>query len=198
MSKRKDYIQSNLALLFNIVKSGDIFYTCDNSIISKVIRYVETGGNLVKVPSHCGIITDIYSSNNRIYVNIIEMRYNGAWKGQIDIYLRKNTKLWISRINEPKNTEKGLIWAFNQQGKKYAYWQLGAIFILAFLRWINIKRKRWDVLLRYLNERKTFICSEFVVRYTTEAGQTLKEGSPDFITPLDLYYSNKQIFIDSK
>ena len=181
------------------LNAGDIFFSNDNSLLSKIIRYVETGGKILNtknIPSHTGIITDVYTINNRSYVNIIEATYTGVWKSTIDKYLKKNVRLWIARIKDPKNIEKGISWAMSQQGRKYAFWQLGAILILALLRWTNAKMKRHKLLSQLLDKRQKFICSELVTIYSRQVDHNIKEGDPNFLTPWDLFRSNEIMFIN--
>lgn len=173
------------------IKSGDIFFTYDGSLVARIIRYVETGGHMeIDAPSHCGIIGDITHGTDGERVYTIEALWGrGVCQQNFQAYLKPKTKIWLARIQEPVRVEDGLRWAYTQFGHPYNPAQITAIFLVALVRWINSKMEKHVLLRKWLEKREAFICSELVSRYAIFSQHPIKEGNPDMHTPWDLLRS---------
>lgn len=174
----------------NDIKPGDIFFTCDNSLISKAIRFVETGGKLPlkTIPSHVGIITHI--SLDKIY--IVEASFWGVRASILRLFFKKGVYLWLAHLKPPRHIETGLKWATTQIGVKYDFTALIGIFLKASLRFLPQKIQRWKFIKNYLESKERFFCSEFVEMFSGLTGKRLWYGDESLVTPFDQYRSEQK------
>ena len=100
------------------IQKGDIFFLMDNSLISKAICLVETGKFSQSVPSHTGIITGVYSIHGGIILTI-EAFFDGVKNGVLNNRFKKHTRIWLARMDNPRDYEKGINWLEKQIFKKY-------------------------------------------------------------------------------
>ena len=171
------------------IKDGYIFFTMDNSLLSKIIRYVECGGEIRDVPSHVGwvhLVTDEY-------VGTIEAMYSGVYYHYLNNYYKSGTTIWIARIKN-LNVEPALKYAESQVHSKYDFTGIFGIFLRYLIRKYSLNKIKW---LDNLLESKTrFFCSEFIVLGASEGGISIGKGDPSFITPYDIFRDKNVEIID--
>jgi len=171
------------------IKAGDIFFTRNNSIISRAIRLVETGKFKQDVPSHCGIIESVCEVDGKIRIFTLESLFGGTVSGLLENYCRKGTHVWIKRTKGYFRTEQALLWAYKQRFVKYDALALLGIFIRAIMRKLGLEK--FPMIKNYLNSKRRFYCSEYVGHYGKKGGVKYWKGDISFWTPYDIYRSKK-------
>ena len=164
------------------IEPGDIFFTRDNSLLSRAIRIVET--NKIpppKVPSHVGVITCVYTFNDDLIIETIEALATGVRVSKLH---KKRGVIWLARMKGDRDIVKGLEWLEKQLGTRYDYLQFFSLIFRALMKKLGLKKN-------YLNSKIRFICSELVEQYAKETGSRLWYGDTGFVTPYDLSRSGK-------
>ena len=180
-------------MTFDKVEAGDIFFTCDDSWISKIIRFVTTGGKINKlVPSHCGVVLLTYINNDTIIVHTIEALFHGVRHHILNNYCKCGTNVWLARMRGERDYQKGLKWLEKQVFVNYDIFQLLGIFIRAILQFLVTKAGlKSPKIKNFLASKQKFICSELVENFAIQSGERLWKGDVQQVTPYDLYRSDK-------
>ena len=164
---------------------GDLVFVKSNSIVSKVVRLVSTGKVNQDVPHHVAVVTAIYSTA----IVLTEAAWGSGVKTVPFSKYGKDT-IWIMRMVEPRDIQKGLEFLHNQIGLGYDRTAIFGIFLRSFWRLLGprvynkIKRIR-----NFLDSKTKFFCSELVSYYGMETGKKLWNASPTETTPFDLWRS---------
>jgi len=180
------------------LKVGDIFFSNDDSWESWMIRFVETRGlvpDLRLVPGHTGVIGAIHCDSSGVHyqIDIVEALFGGVRLANFekDYVLKPRVRIWTATINDPKNVAEGLAWVYKQIGKKYSWWQIGALFVINLIKILTNTLMRQQLLKWLLNNDQRYICSELNERYARAAGHALVKGNPNIISPYDIFTSKE-------
>lgn len=175
------------------VQPGDVFFSMDDTLVSKAIRLVSTGRSDMIVPSHVGVIDEVTSDS--IYV--VEAIWAGVLRRDVlKVYL--NHCLWFARVGSPKNVAKGLAYVNSKLGKRYDYTALISILFRAFLRCLGPTIYNKVRLLRnFLQSKRRFYCSELTAKTIKEMGKTPWHGPDSEVTPYDLYRSKQMVVYET-
>ncbi len=179
--RKIDFSKENLGL----IRQGDIIFFKNNSLLSRAIRLVETGKFNMDAPSHVAIA---YETSGEDIV-LIEASCGSVRMNLLSRY--KGCKVWVKRMKDPKDVEKGLGWARLQIGKKYDYFQLIGILLRGFFRLFGPKVYEKSKLVKnFLDSKCQFICSEFAESYAEKAKERLwPTANIGEVTPYDLFRS---------
>ena len=170
------------------IKEGYLIFTKDNSLISKLIRYVECGGVIKDVPSHVGIVHYVYEDSD-IMINTIEAFFNGGVKfGSANNYFRPGVTVWFAKIKK-FNPEVPIEWAEDQVHTRYDFTAIFGILLRYLIRKYSLNKI--PIFENILDKKQRFFCSEFVSEYAMKGKVRLWKGDPSFHTPRDIFRSSK-------
>ena len=158
----------------------------NDSLVSRAIRYIETGQVGRNVPNHIAIVLNVFDND----VELIEATIPKVRIVKLSHY--KGCTVWHFRIKSPCDINKGINWAISKLGEKYDITALIGILFQSVGKWIEKKLEDKVKILKNLFEnRRRFFCSEFVMHYGKESGKTLWHQDPSDTTPYDLFRSKE-------
>lgn len=163
-------MEINEANMYEIIKPGDLIFSRDNSLISKIVRI-----RTLSQWSHCGIVIGrIHGS-----INCISARMNGITTDKLGEW---GNEVQILRIKDAtqKQIDDIINFTIVNVGIKYGYCGL-----LDLMTMRNHKEtKRWS-------------CSEFIYKAILSSGIDLFDGKkpPQFVTVGHLYENPRLKFI---
>lgn len=168
-----------------LIHRGDFIFLRNNSLLSRTIRLVETGKFDQDVPSHVAIACETTADD----IILIEASCGSVRMNLLSRY--KGCKIWVKRMKDPKDVEKGLEWARLQIGTKYDYFQLIGILLRGFFRLFGPKvYEKSKRVKNFLDSKCQFICSEFGEIYAEKAKERLwPTANIGEVTPYDLFRS---------
>lgn len=169
------------------IKRGDIVFVMNQSIVSKTIRIVTTGRINQIVPSHIAIVENATHGS----IALLEANFGGVRRLNLNPAYTKY-KLWIGRMKDPRDIEKGLEWAQDVLGLKYDYTAIIGLWTRSFFRILGKKAYHKIRFVRnFLDSKQRFFCSEYVSKYGIMTGEELWPHPDSETTPYDLFRSNQ-------
>ena len=169
-----------------VIKRGDILFFKNSSLISKIIRVVETGKWKMEVPSHTAVVKKIDFNG----IGLIEASFSGI--REINLKAYKHYTMWVGTMKPPRDIDKGLEWFENSLGRPYDYSALAGILLRAGIRMFSPKiysKVKW--MKNILNSKIAFFCSEAVAWYASITGKKLCEEHFSTNTPFDVWKSDQ-------
>lgn len=161
--------------------------------MSRAIRLVSTGKFNQNVPHHVAVIIAIHAN---IVVITEAVWGHGVRLQNLSVY-NKDT-VWIKRMKEPRDIQKGLHFLHDQLGLKYDRFAILGILARATFRLFGKRIYNRVRFMRNLIEQRTkFFCGEITSIYGKMTGKTLWHHPPSMTTPYDLFRSEQLAGVES-
>jgi hypothetical protein len=160
------------------IKVGDSVYVRSKGWISDMIVFVSSGGKSPKdCPSHEARVNNIEEDR----VRLIEVIFSGKRYFYLDEYIKQGAKIWVKRDNilTSDNTEKLLDYLRELKVKNYDYGLIAGFLLRFILR--KLFPLNWDWVIKVLDSRIAFVCSEYQNAGRRFIGMDIKENE----TPYD-------------
>jgi len=143
-----------------MLKQGDSVYVYSNSLISKMIVWVSSGGKHTKdIPSHEARINKIIDDK----AELIEVVFSGKRLYNLENYIKQGCQIWIKRDDMLDNANAIVMLNYlrNLEVKGYDFGLICGFLARFTLRKIFPRKWNFDWITKVWDSRIAFVCSEF-------------------------------------